>query len=122
MELILQGWLDTDNCGNIIIKNSKNNFNWNCKSLSYLIMDYFNYMRLRRKITIEDAHFGIWFSDEECTLEEAQKNFESICFVGYFEYTIEGFNIVDDLIIDGHNLDYELKEHVGQYVHFILPD
>lgn len=99
-------------------------------------MDYFDYMRidegLGRKITtIANAHLSIWFSDEECTLEEAQMNFESYVvtgnlltqghYVGYSEYTIEGFN-VDDLIIGGHNLDYELKQHIGQYIHFILTD
>ena len=42
-------------------------------------------------------------------------------YVGYSEYTITGFN-VDDLIICGHNLDYELKQHIGKYIHFILTD
>lgn len=82
MELILQGWLDTDNCGNIGLKNSKNDYSWNCESLSYLIMDYFDYMRI-------DEGLG---------------------------------SNVDDLIIGGHNLDYELKQHIGQYIHFILTD
>ena len=82
MELILQGWLDTDDCGNIGLKYSRNDYSWNCKSLSCLIMDYFDYMRIdeglgRKLTTIEDAHLSIWFSDEECILEEAQMNFES---------------------------------------------
>lgn len=136
MELILQGWLDTDDCGNIGLKYSRNDYSWNCKSLSYLIMDYFDHMRIdeglgRKLTTIEDAHLSIWFSDEECILEEAQMNFESYVvtgnlltqghYVGYSEHTITGFN-VDDLIIGGHNLDYELKQHIGQYIHFILTD
>lgn len=36
-------------------------------------------------------------------------------------WTITGFNI-DDLIIGGHNLTEELKEHISQYIHFILTD
>lgn len=32
MELILQGWLDTDDCGNIGLKYSRNDYSWNCKS------------------------------------------------------------------------------------------
>ena len=128
--------MDTSDCGNIGLKNSRNDYSWNCESLSCLIMNYFDYMRidegLGRKITIiANAHLSIWFSDEECTLEEAQMNLESYMVTGnlltqghyvrYFEYTIEGFN-VDDLIIGGHNLDYELKQHIGQYIHFILTD
>ena len=38
MELILQGWLDTDDFGNIGLKYSRNNYSWNCRSLSYLII------------------------------------------------------------------------------------
>lgn len=138
MELVLQGWLGYDSIYNLEISQKKpEEFDsWQYSSLAEEIMDYFNYMYddrgLGRKITtIENANLRCWFSDNVCTLEEAQMNFESYMvtgnlltqghYIGYSEWTIEGFNI-DDLIIGGHDLETELKEHIGQYIHFILTD
>ena len=138
MELVLQGWLGYDSIYNLRISPQKpEEFDsWQYSSLAEEIMDYFNYMYddrgLGRKITtIENANLRCWFSDNVCTLEEAQMNFESYMvtgnlltqghYIGYSEWTIEGFNI-DDLIIGGHDLETELKEHIGQYIHFILTD
>ena len=138
MELVLQGWLGYDSIYNLGISQKKpEEFDsWQYSSLAEESMDYFNYMYddrgLGRKITtIENANLRCWFSDNVCTLEEAQMNFESYMvtgnlltqghYIGYSEWTIEGFNI-DDLIIGGHDLETELKEHIGQYIHFILTD
>lgn len=138
MELILHGWLGYDEEHNLGIsqKRVEESYSWQYLSLAEEIMDYFNYMKvdegLGRKITtIENANLRCWFSDEVCTLEEAQMNFESYMvtgnlltqghYVGYSEWTITGFNI-DNLIIGGHDLETELKEHIGQYIHFILTD
>lgn len=97
-------------------------------------MDYFKYTEveegLGKKITtIENANLRCWFSDTECTLEEAQMNFESYMvtgnlitqgnYIGYSEWTITGFE-VENLIIGGHDLEKELKDHTGQYIHLIL--
>lgn len=137
MELILQGWLGYDSDSNIGISQKKiEDFNYLYSSLAEEIMDYFNYKQvdeeLGKKITtIKNANLRCWFSDTECTLEEAQMNFESYMatgnlltqghYVGYSEWTITGFE-VDKLIIGGHDLEKELKDHTGQYIHFILTD
>ena len=122
MELILQGWITYDEDENVRLSGKRG---LTGESISELIMEYFNYEY------IDDAHLQCWFSDEQCTLEEAQKNFESYMltgalithgyYVGYSEWTITGF-IVSGLKIGGHDLVQELKDHEGQYIHFILTD
>lgn len=99
-------------------------------------MNYLNYAyinkRLGEKITmISNANLCCWFSDEKCTLEEAQMNFDSYMltgnlltqghYTGYSEWTITGFHI-DELVIGGHDLKEEFGSHVGQYMHLILTD
>ena len=133
MELILQGWIGCNSEGNLGLAEEIDDY---YESIAESIMDYFNYTKLNRglgeKITmIPNANLRCWFSDEKCTLEEAQMNFDSYIltgnlltqwhYTGYSEWTITGFNI-DDLIIGGHDLETELKEHIGQYIHFILTD
>lgn len=134
MELILQGWITYDEDENIRLSRMRG---LTGKSISELIMEYFNYEYidygcLGKKITvIPNAYLQCWFSDEQCTLEEAQMNFESymltgelithVYYIGYSEWTITGF-IVSDLKIGGHDLVQELKDHEGQYIHFILSD
>lgn len=138
MELILQGWLGYDSENNLGISQRQvdKSHSWQYSSIAEQIMNYFNYMYIdqglgREITTIENAHLRCWFSDETCTLEEAQMNFDSYLitgnlwtqghYVGYSEWSITGFH-VDDLIIGGHDLEAELKEHIGQYIHFILTD
>lgn len=133
MELILQGWITYDEDENVRLSGKRG---LTGESISELIMEYFNYEYiddgLEEKTTvIPNAHLQCWFSDEQCTLEEAQKNFESYMltgalithgyYVGYSEWTITGF-IVSGLKIGGHDLVQELKDHEGQYIHFILTD
>lgn len=138
MELILHGWLGYDEENNLGIsqKRVEESYSWQYLSLAEEIMDYFNYMKvdegLGRKITtIENANLRCWFSDEVCTLEEAQMNFDSYMltgnlltqghYTGYSEWTITGFYI-DELVISGHDLKEEFGGHVGQYMHLILTD
>ena len=137
MELILQGWLGYDEEHNLGISQKRvEDHSWQYSSLAEEIMDYFNYMKvdegLGRKITtIENANLRCWFSDEVCTLEEAQMNFDSYMltgnlltqghYTGYSEWTITGFHI-DVLVIGGHDLKEEFGSHVGQYIHLILTD
>ena len=130
MELILQGWLGYDYECNLGIsqERTEESHSWQYSSLAEKIMDYFNYMKVDEGL---GRNLRCWFSDEVCTLEEAQMNFESYMvtgnlltqghYVGYSEWTITGFNI-DELFIGGHDLETELKEHIGQYIHFILTD
>jgi hypothetical protein len=37
-------------------------------------------------------------------------------------YTIYNYKYIDEFVIGGHDLKTELKEHIGQYIHFILTD
>lgn len=136
MELILQGWLDTHD-GELSLKSSNYDSYWSYQgTIAELIMNYFNYTILDSglgvKITmVPNANLRIWFSDEECSLEEAQMNLESYMitgdllteghYIGYSEWTITGFDI-DRMIIGGHDLNSELRDHIGQYVHIILTD
>lgn len=134
MELVLQGWIDTYD-GDICLAEDRDRL-WASYSLAEQIMNCFNYNRIDRglgeKLTmINGANLRCWFSDEEVTLEEAQMNFDCYMetgqlftkghYVGYSEYTITSFSI-DDLIIGGHDLNAELRSHMGQYCHFILTD
>ena len=132
MGLILQGWITYDEDENIRLSGKRG---LTGETISELIMEYFNYEYidygcLGKKITvIPNVHLQCWFSDEQCTLEEAQMNFKSymltgelithVYYIGYSEWTITGF-IMSDLKIGEHDLVQELKDHEGQYIHFIL--
>lgn len=71
----------------------------------------------------------IYFTDKECTLDEAVESLimhtfsgevkTDIALCGYSKYTITGYS-VEDFSIGGHNLEYELGNHIGEYIHFIL--
>lgn len=133
MELILQGWIGRNGEGNLGLAKEIDNY---YEPIAESIMNYFNYTYLNRglgeKITmIPNANLRCWFSDEKCTLEEAQMNFDSYMFTGnlltqgqytgYSEWTITGFYI-DELVIGGHDLKEEFDSHIGQYMHLILTD
>lgn len=127
----LEGWLKLNDDNELGISKTKNGF---CDSVPEVIMDYFGYEKTdaefgTKGIFIPNAHLSCWFSDKQCTLEEAQMNFESYLVMGnllinghyveYSEWTITGFD-VDCFIIGGHDLNEELKPHIGQYIHLIL--
>ena len=133
MELILQGWIGRNSEGNLGLAEEIDDY---YKPITESIMNYFNYAYINRglgeKITmISNANLCCWFSDEKCTLEEAQMNFDSYMltgnllsqghYTGYSEWTITGFYI-DVIVIGGHDLKEEFGSHVGQYIHLILTD
>jgi len=136
MELQLQGWLEISCDYEIGISKTKSENDYAHDNISELIMNYFGYEETdeglgTKRTFIPNAHLSCWFSDEQCTLEEAQMNFESYLvtgelltaghYVGYSEWTITGFDL-DYFIIGGHDLSKELKQHRGQYIHLILTD
>ena len=99
-------------------------------------MNYFGYEKTdagfgAKGTFLPNVHLSCWFSDKQHTLEEAQINFESYLatgnlltsghYIGYSEWSIIGFD-VDCFIIGGHDLNEELKPHIGQYIHLILED
>ena len=80
MELILQGWIGRNSEGNLGLAEEIDDY---YESIAESIMDYFNYTKLDRGLgekitTIPNANLRCWFSDEKCTLEEAQMNFDSL--------------------------------------------
>lgn len=78
--------------------------------------------------TIPECSLRIYFTDEKCTLEEVEELvadvfdgglLSTIALTGYSEYTITGCEC-EDFRIGGHDLDRELRDHLGQYCWFIL--
>lgn len=138
MELVLSGWICRDWDGELGISYKRRSENTSdVRSFSDLIADKFGCeifddigLGVRQTI-IQNANLRCWFSDKECTLEEAQKSFESYLYtgnlltsghyIGYSEWTITGFDL-DSFVLGGHDLKKELENHLGQYVHFILMD
>ena len=86
---------------------------------------------LGQKVTaIPKCSIRIYYTDTECTLEEAEELvadifdgglISSIALEGYSEYTITGYRC-EDFTIGGHDLHAELKDHIGQYCWFIIED
>lgn len=133
MELILQGWIGCNSEGNLGLAEEIDDY---YEPIAESIMNYFNYKNVDKGLgekitTIPNANLRCWFSDEKCTVEEAQMNFDSYMltgnlltqgyYTGYSEWTITGFYI-DKLVIGGHDLKEEFGGHVGQYMHLILTD
>lgn len=136
MELQLEGWIGLDEKSELGLSKTKSEYARNYWNISEKIMNYFGYEKTdvgfgQKTTFIPNAHLSCWFSDEQCTLEETQMNFESYSitgelltaghYVGYSEWTITGFDI-DCFIIGGHDLNKELRQHEGQYIHLILTD
>ncbi len=82
-----------------------------------------------RKSLIENCNIRVYFTEKECSLYAAQIAFDTqmyggdlkttVSYVGYSEWTITGLNI-DEFTIGGHDLDKELGNHMGEYVHMII--
>lgn len=82
-----------------------------------------------RKAYIDNCNMRAYFTDKECTLEEAMESMitymcggdikTKVDYVGYSEWTITGLEI-DEFTIGGHNLEPEFRSHYGQYCHLII--
>ena len=82
-----------------------------------------------RRAIIDDCNLRVWFTDTECSLEEAMLSLDNLMYggdiqtkvtrVGYSEYTITGLNL-NEFSIGGHDLKYELADHYGEYCHIII--
>lgn len=77
---------------------------------------------------IENVNLRIYVTENECTLEEAESSLIDKLYgvlttetelEGYSEYTITGLD-VNDFSIGGHNLEKEIRSHMGEYMHFVL--
>lgn len=136
-KLYINGWVATDEDGIIAVKNNKDDSSWDADSLPKLIQNFaYENGRVRdvekdlggTKSYIWDANIYIYFTNEKSTFEEAQESLivkmygdveTDIRLCGYSEYTITGYEL-EDFSIGGHDLDAELRDHIGEYIHFVL--
>ncbi|RGO65912.1 hypothetical protein DXB08_28715 [Hungatella hathewayi] len=82
-----------------------------------------------QKAIIEDCNLRIYFTDKECSLDEAMQAFDELVFggdiqtkvswVGYSEFTITGLEL-NWFTIGGHDLETEIGSHYGEYMHLII--
>lgn len=77
---------------------------------------------------IPNCSLRIYFTKQESILDEAIEALimhssgimeTSIALEGYSEYSITGYE-VENFTIGGHNLESEISEHIGEYMHFVL--
>ena len=78
---------------------------------------------------IDNCNMRIWFTNKECTLEEAMEAMDELLYggdiktkvdkVGYSEWTICGLRL-DEFTLGGHNMDSILRDHMKEYCHIII--
>lgn len=136
-ELHIKGWLCTDYDGMVATSDSQE-YTHNCEAIIKQVELFAEYNGMTgkyrkglggRKSYIEDVSLRIYFTDKECDIDEATEALlmyqfagevkTDIALCGYSEYTITGYS-VEEFSIGGHNLEYELGSHIGEYVNFVL--
>jgi hypothetical protein len=136
-KLYIEGWVSTDDDGIIAVKENKDDSDWNAESvpnqIKYFAQDHGRVRSVNKglggtKAYIFDANIYIYFTDEKSTFEEAQESLicelygdveTDIRLCGYSEYTITGYSL-EDFSIGGHDLENEINNHIGEYMHFVL--
>lgn len=77
---------------------------------------------------IDNCNIRIYYTDTECSLEEAENMLASVFdgkyytdkdLVGYSECTITGYRM-NSCRIGGHNLKEEIEQHEGKYIIFVM--
>lgn len=134
MELILNGWITNDCDDHPALSYGKEL--WDTESsIPNAIQKWANYKYidygLGEKITyLPNCNMRIYYTDDECTLEEAESALLSkldgdlsvrIFHTGYSEWTIDGLNL-DEFRIGGHDLRQEIMSHEGEYCWIIITD
>lgn len=135
MKLQLEGWVGWAQENEPGISKVKKDTFMGYASLSRVIMSFLGWTpmleSLGGKITfLQDVNLECWFSDKECTLEEAQKNSENHLvttggtaiighYVNHLYQTTIGFEL-DHFMIGKYELTGELFKHLGEYIHLIL--
>lgn len=129
MELLLNGYLTKDYDGHPSLIKYTTSSRCGAESIPRIIQNRFG------KTFYDDEYLGkdisyipnccmsIWYTDEECTFDEAQEalcNYLDGCmtvevaYLGYSEWTITGLDL-EEFKIGGHNLKKELEDHIGEY-------
>lgn len=129
MELLLNGYLTKDYDGHPALTEKPTSSKYWAKSIPREIQykfgkTFYDDKCLGKDISyIPDCCMSIWYTDGECTFDEAQ---EALCnyldgymtvevaYQGYSEWTITGFDL-EEFRIGGHNLEKELEDHMGEY-------
>lgn len=131
--LKLNGYLALDYDNMIGLSRDPSPKDWQVHSIQSTIKEKYSFFELPKGLgqlltTIPNCSIRTYYTDAECSLEEAESLvadiFEgglvsNIALEGYSEYTITGYSC-ENFTIGGHDLDAELKDHVGQYCWFII--
>lgn len=141
-ELHLKGYITTDYDGIVSLSEKPEDYlhPWEnkCESIVSSIENFANEHGLfgyhdkglgGKRSYIDDCNIRIYFTDKECSLEEAMLAFDALMYggdiktkvdnVGYSEWTITGM-VIDEFSIGGHDLEYEIHSHYGKYAHIII--
>lgn len=91
------------------------------------------YINVDASMNISKVAMRFYYSDEKCSLEEAETNFVLSCMgcldifqvaTGYSEYTITGYSVENFELVseDGgrHNLETIFRSFIGKYVHILI--
>lgn len=91
------------------------------------------YIDVDASMNISKVAMRFYYSDEKCSLEEAETNFVLSCMgcldifqvaTGYSEYTITGYSVMNFEMVseDGgrHNLEAIFRSFIGKYVHILI--
>lgn len=142
-KLYLSGWITKDSDGIIALKETdpkKEKYEWDKYGHSIItsIEDFAEEFGECREYeeglggrvsSINDCNLRIYFTNKECTLDDAMKAFDTLLYggdletevawSGYSEYTIMGLDL-EKFTIGGHDLEEEILSHNGEYMHLIL--
>ena len=141
-ELHLKGYLCDDHDGIVALRKKKDvgSYSWERygRSIVDSIEDFASEHGMcgnhkkglgGRRAIVDDCNLRVYFTDEECELEEAMLAMDVMMYggdietkvdrVGYSEYTITGLSL-DKFTIGGHDLKSEFSSHYGEYCHIII--
>lgn len=132
-ELHLSGWLLRDEDGILALQENKDD--WFSESIMDSIwnfaddcLEYEDDGLGGRSAIIPKAGMRIYATTEKCSIDDAVVALlchlygeitTDIGYEGYSEWTITGY-YCKHFTIGGHNLDEELNQYIGKYVHFVI--
>lgn len=134
-ELHLAGWLYRDHSGLLNLSKSRNPKYFYDSNIIVKKIEYFAPQVCEvsdglggYRSCILNANLRVYATDKECSLDEAMASLAAeldglvltdVRNEGYSEWTITGY-YVKEFYIGGHDLDRELDQYVGKYIHFVL--
>lgn len=137
--MVINGFLNYDDDDLVGISETKNpKLRWKeVKSILELLKNEFGYKEYDgeyylggTKILVPDVSMRIYYTDKECTLEEAEsalldKMYGTLTveasLTGYSEYTITGLEITT-FTLGNHDIITELESNIGKYCWIIIEE